>query len=191
MHKAEQKRGNMKVVTALGWYGKNNVGDEAFKMAFPYIFPDYEWRFTDHLTPAKLGESDAVVLGGGDVMSDPFLEQFAFIDKPKHIISASCTNNTDVNKLVGFSNIIVRDVKSIEILKRKGIKAVYKPDIAFALQGDKMRGRRIIRKEFTSQKRELYEKTVVVVMNGYLADSEANSYDVRKFINFHKMAYES
>jgi len=180
----------MKVVTALGWYGKMNCGDESYKLAFPALFTDYEWRFTDFLTPEKIGESDALVLGGGDIMSNPFLDQFAFIDKPKHVISASCTEKTDVAKLAGFQNIIVRDLRSVEILKNKGIQAKYKPDVAFYLTPDKMRGKRLIRKEFSAQKRELYEKCVVVVMNGYLADAESNSSDVRKFINFHKLAYD-
>lgn len=180
----------MKVVTALGWYGKDNCGDESYKLAFPNVFPDYEWRFTDFLTPEKLSQTDAVVLGGGDVMSDPFLNQLAFVTKPKHIISTSATSSTDPDKLVGFKNIIVRDTSSVEILKKKGIQAKYKPDVAFSLTADKMNGRKLIRKEFVAQKRDLYEKLVVVVMNGYLADAESNSYDVRKFINFHKLAYD-
>lgn len=180
----------MKVVTALGWYGKMNCGDESYKLAFPSLFPDYEWRFTDKLTAEVVGESDAIVLGGGDIMSDPFLNQLAFVEKPKHVISASCTEKTDVSKLAGFQNIIVRDLHSVEILKHKGVQAKYKPDVAFYLQPDRMRGRRLIRKEFNNQKADQYEKTVVVVMNGYLADAESNSYDVRKFICFHKLAYD-
>lgn len=180
----------MKVVTALGWYDKHNIGDESYKLAFPTVFPDYEWHFTDKLTPEVVGQSDALVLGGGDIMSDPFLNQLAFIDKPKHIISTSATARTDVNKLVGYQNIIVRDFNSVEMLKQKGVQAKYKPDVAFALTPDRMRGKRLIRKEYSSQKRDLYEKVIIVIMNGYLADAESNSYDVRKFIDFHKLAYD-
>ena len=180
----------MKVVTALGWYDKMNCGDESYKLAFPTIFTNYEWRFVDKLTAEIVDQSDAIVLGGGDIMSNTFLNQFAFINKPKHAISVSCTNSTDVNKLTGFQNIIVRDHNSLDILKNKGIQAKYMPDISFCLHPDKMRGKRLIRKEFTAHKGELYEKVVVIVMNGHLADAESNSYDVRKFINFHKLAYD-
>lgn len=180
----------MKVITALGWYNKNNCGDESYKLAFPLVFPDYEFRFTEKLTPEIIGTSDAFILGGGDILSGGYLDQLAFVNKPKHIVSVSANNGIDVNKLVNFDNIIVRDNKSLDILKHKGITAKYKPDVAFALTPDPMRGRRIIRKEFLAQKKEQYDKTVAVIINGFLADAEGNHYDVRKFINFHKLAYD-
>jgi polysaccharide pyruvyl transferase WcaK-like protein len=180
----------MKVVTVLGWYGKSNCGDESYKLAFPKIFPDYEFRFVDKLTPEVIGESSAVVLGGGDILSDTFLDQLAFVKKPKHIISVSANAKVDPSKLAGFENIIVRDYKSLEILRQKGVSCKYMPDVAFALTCDKMRGRRLLRKEFDSKNREKYEKVVAIIINGFLADAEANSYDVRRFINFHKLAYD-
>src|SRR4051812_19339112 len=111
----------MKVVTTLGWYNKSNCGDESYKLAFPKVFPDYEFRFADKLTPEIIGESDAFILGGGDVMSNAFLDQLAFINKPKHIISVSANEGVDITRLTNFDNIIVRDNKSLEILKNKGI----------------------------------------------------------------------
>jgi polysaccharide pyruvyl transferase WcaK-like protein len=180
----------MKLITALAWVDNQNVGDESYKLAFPILFPHYKWHFTNKLTAKNIAESDAIVLGGGDIMSDAFLDQLVSVSKPKHIISASCTDKTDISKLLGFQNIIVRDLPSVKILKDKGIPSKYSPDAAFCLQPDKLRGKRLIRKEFAAQKRDLYAKTVAVVMNGYLADAESNSYDVRKFINFHKLAYD-
>jgi len=177
-------------ITVLGWFEHSNTGDESYKLSFPATFKDYEFRFIDRLTPEVISTSDAFILGGGDIMADSFLDQMSRIKKPKHIISVSANVNVDPSKLSGFNNIFVREKKSIDILYRKGVTASYYPDISFALSGDKSRGRRIIKRYFESQKRELYDKVVVVVMNGFLADAEANSYDVRKFINFHKLAYD-
>lgn len=172
-------------IHVLGWYGKSNIGDESYKTAFPLVFPGHEFQFTD-----KLAQADAVIVGGGDILSDPFLNQTLSCDKPLSVISASATDKTDTNKLKKFKNVYVRDFKSLEILRAKGIDAKYAPDVAFALNANKVRGREIIEAEFKSQKRDLYEKVVVVVLNGNLVDSEASGYDGRKFISFQNLAFQ-
>jgi polysaccharide pyruvyl transferase WcaK-like protein len=178
-----------KSVTVLGWYGKTNIGDESYKLAFPKLFPDYKFNFTDKLTPKIIAETDAVVVGGGDILSDAFLKQLATVTKPKHIISASATETTDIAKLEGFANVIIRDHISCNLLARKGVPVIYKPDVAFALECNRDRGRRILRKKFEVHNRELYKKVVVVILNGYLIDSEQDGYDARRFMQFQNLAY--
>jgi polysaccharide pyruvyl transferase WcaK-like protein len=180
----------MKVITVLGWYHKHNAGDESYKIAFPLLFPDYEFRFVDFLDDKSRKESDAFILGGGDVVSNGFLDQMNTTNKPKHIFSTTVSKEINPDKLSQYESIIVRDKKSAEILKYRGVESKLCPDAAFILSGDKMRGRRLIRKYFNSYGKDLYQKTVVVTINGYLSRDEDSYYDVRKFVSFHSMVYE-
>jgi polysaccharide pyruvyl transferase WcaK-like protein len=176
-------------VTVLGWYNHNNIGDESYKLAFPMIFPKCKFQFTNKLTSDIVKSTDIIVVGGGDILSDPFLNQVVGVKKPKYVISASATEKTDENKLKDFKSITVRDSKSVKILKDKGLKVNYAPDIAHILKPNPSNGLEILRKKFEQQELELYDRIVVVVMNGYLVDSESNHYDVRKFLSFHDLAF--
>src|SRR5581483_6413019 len=86
--------------------------------------------------------------------------------------------------------IIVRDLESVRILQSKNISCSYYPDVAFVLEGDLENGRDIIKSEFKKQQRDLYNKVVVVVINGFLSDQQGNAYDVRKFLAFQKLSYD-
>lgn len=173
-------------ITALGWFDCNNTGDESYKLAFPMIFKNHTWVFTNKLKQSHIDQSDAIVLGGGDIMSDPFLDQLTSVKKPKYIISASCTENTDTAKLLDFQNIIVRDLTSLEILKNKNIKACYYPDIAFALKGNKLKGKSLLENEFILQKRDHYQITIGIIINCYLVDK----FETKKFLEFQNFTYD-
>lgn len=179
----------MKTITVLGWYGKNNCGDESYKKAFPTIFKNYKFNFTD-IIKAEHKNSDAFILGGGDVLSPIFLNQLIDIEKPKHIISVSANEQIDPKLLKNFKNIFVREHASLEILTKKGISASYAPDVAFALSGDPIKGNKLIKKHFEEQDRDLYENKVVVVINGFLAEEHSSAFDVRITFNFHDMVYK-
>ena len=180
----------MKTITVLGWYGKKNCGDESYKLAFPTIFQNYNFIFTDKITSKHRKISDAFILGGGDVLSPAFLSQLKDVKQPKHIISASANEHIEPKSLESFSNIFVRDYKSLEIMNKKKIKATYAPDIAFCLSGNQLNGKKLIKDHFKKQKRELYEHCVAVVVNCFLAEDHANSFDVRKAFCFHDVSYK-
>jgi len=180
----------MQVVTVIGWYSKENCGDESYKLAFPKVFPDYNFVFTADLNNEIIEKSDAFILGGGDILSDHYLDQLLGISKKKHIFSVSVTAETNVHKLDKFENIYVRDKQSVEILKQKGLEVKFVPDISFILEGDRARGRRLVQKAFADDHRDLYEKVVVVVINGFLANDEINLYNVNQFVHFHNLTYD-
>lgn len=181
---------SMQTVAVMGWYNKENCGDESYKLAFPKIFPDYNFVFTADLSKEIINNSDAFILGGGDVMSDYYLDQLFGISKKKHVFSVSASENINPAKLDKFESLYVRDKKSVEILKQKGVIAKFVPDFAFMLEGDRARGRRLVQKIFIDEHRDLYEKIVVIVVNGFLANDESNSYNVKEFVHFHSLAYD-
>jgi colanic acid/amylovoran biosynthesis protein len=177
----------MKTVTVLGWYGKSNCGDESYKMAFPAVFKNYKFNFVNKITDHN---SDAYILGGGDVLAPSFLNQLVNVKKPKHIISVSANEKVDPELLKGYANIFVREKQSLDILTKKGVKASYAPDVAFALSGDPVRGLELMRNHFVEQKRDMYERRIVVVINGFLAEDHANGFDVRRAYNFQDLTYK-
>jgi len=55
-------------VLVIGWYSKNNLGDELFKEAFKHLFPSHKFEFTDVITAETLRDVSAVFFGGGSFL---------------------------------------------------------------------------------------------------------------------------
>jgi polysaccharide pyruvyl transferase WcaK-like protein len=159
-------------VTVLGWYGHGNCGDEAYKTAFPSVFPAYDMTFTDELKAAHK-QSAGYIMGGGDIVYSHLLQKMKAVSGPRHLMSVSLSSSDCVEQ-VGeiFDVIAVRDKPSLERLKRFGIEGQYVPDVVFALKGDRARGQKKLQAMFEAERRELYSKVVIVVMNAHLAVKE-------------------
>ena len=128
-------------VNICGWYNHNNCGDEAYKIAFPIILPEnFDITFTDK--PIK---SDIYILGGGDIVSNYFIDSFQKINAPKHIISTTIRNDINFKNLSQFSTILVRDYQSMKILNDNNILSKYCPDATFALTPNVDNGKKIIK----------------------------------------------
>ncbi len=178
-------------ITVLGWYGKKNCGDESYKIAFPQIFPDYDFRFADVITPKVVEESDGFILGGGDILAPSVIAQLDNVNKPKHVISATASNpNIPAEKLKLFDSVIVRDYASIELLQEKGVNATWLPDVAMVLRGNVKKGQERIKAAFNRYNSDKYEKVVVVVVNSYLLNEDHPNSETKKFINFVKFAQD-
>jgi polysaccharide pyruvyl transferase WcaK-like protein len=66
-------------ILVVGFYNKNNVGDELFIRAFKILFPKYEFIFTDLITKQNLENIDFVIFGGGSFLIDePFVSKDAY-----------------------------------------------------------------------------------------------------------------
>jgi polysaccharide pyruvyl transferase WcaK-like protein len=57
-------------VLVVGWYNHSNLGDELFAQAFQYLFPDFNFTFTDHITQKNLENKDAIFFGGGSFLGE-------------------------------------------------------------------------------------------------------------------------
>jgi polysaccharide pyruvyl transferase WcaK-like protein len=169
-------------VGVVGWYNHRNCGDEAYRLSFPKLFPQYDFVFSE-----KPNDSiDTWVLGGGDVVNRKNLDALKGVKK-KHILSATVSNPHDLS---GFSTVAVRDALSLETAKNHGAGSVrFAPDFAFALEGDAARGRRIVKDHYKEDRTlELYEKVVVVVVNGYLCGEHSGL--ARNHTNFQSFAFQ-
>lgn len=168
-------------VQVIGWYGKANCGDESYKIAFPKLFPDYDFSFSDIPTAG----ADAYILGGGDVISEDFLRTFVPIKAPKHTLSTTFAKKSWPTPK--FNTVLVRDDESAGFAKEMGYEPNVAPDFAFALEPNPQRGRKLL--EYHFQRFDLYSKVVAFVPNAYLLSYEAGL--ARTAIQFENFAWES
>lgn len=167
-------------ITVLGWYGQGNIGDESYKIAFPKIFPDHKFKFCNQITETP----EVLILGGGNVVADFFLNQIKDINVPKHAMSINIFKKSMLDKLrkLDFRYILSRNKVPDEF----GIQTV--PDFSFILEATRENGKQLIENIFKANKSELYEKVVVVVVNAYVNVGE--SILARNHVTFDKFAFD-
>jgi len=130
-------------LTFVGWYGRQNAGDEAFKIVHEQLFPGVPKRWI--ADPQEAGNSDEnlYILGGGDVFLKYYLDMippqakfFAYgigLGSPQQYASVL----EEKDRLLG---IWLRNPGDVEALRAQGVNAHYTPDIALLL-GDAVRAR--------------------------------------------------
>lgn len=154
------------VVAVLGWYGHGNVGDEAYRLAFPNLFPQFDLKFTDDLQ--TVAPFDGIILGGGNVLLPYFLNQLNRFSKiPAHAVSVNITTKEQASAMSKFRSVYSRN--SLRLFSMpSGTYVQTIPDIACVLKGDRVRGKSLIREIYQSQRVDLYERVVAVVINTFL-----------------------
>ena len=172
----------MAQVVVLGWYGHANIGDEAYKLAYPAIFPDVSFTFQDNLD--NIERPDAVILGGGDVINESFFIQIKkftkkFPDVPIYAMSVNVNPKVDCSI---FKKMFVRS------LVTDTDQVIYMPDFTFVLKPNPERGQRLIKKIFKDYNAELYDKIVIVTMNTYLCYGDNQL--ARDHVNFERVCFE-
>lgn len=59
-----------KKIIVVGWYGHKNLGDEAFKASFQFLWQDFDFDFLDYV-PADVNQYDAAMIGAGSFLDQP------------------------------------------------------------------------------------------------------------------------
>lgn len=144
----------MKHVVILGYYGKKNLGDDLFEVAFKAIFdrmPDVEATLVppnkiDRLSP----DTDALICGGGDIVTDYFMDKIISLKKkyqedtsrtlPVYAVSIGLSfpesiSDSRCHPLDIFDHIIFRNKADYSLTTdRYGPeRTTYMPDLVFAL----------------------------------------------------------
>lgn len=140
-----------KNICIIGYFGHFNLGDEQYKESFDYIFhtffPNYislniKYIDCDYLATQEFNTDDIIILGGGDVLNEYFLNKIIlkFENKPNKIIAFSVGlpySNILINtfKLSIFDYIFIRTKQDIELFSQyfNRDRLVYIPDISFYL----------------------------------------------------------
>tara|TARA_B100001778_G_scaffold334019_1_gene344013 strand:- start:2472 stop:3452 length:981 start_codon:yes stop_codon:yes gene_type:complete len=167
-----------RVVNVVGWYGKNNVGDESYKLAYKTLWPNENLVFSDEPV-----EADYHILGGGDIVSPSFTK-----NKFDSVMSVSFPAHANPEQLKDCERIWVRDELSLSNAENLGLKAELVPDFAFALRPNPADGLRKIRSLFKSEELDLYSQRIAVVINSHV--SAASDSLASKYIQFERFAWE-
>lgn len=126
-------------IDILGWYNRQNIGDDAFQAVFSKWFAGHNPRF---VTPPHFTRpyAELVILGGGAVASDYYLERIHLGSCPLIALGIDLEWEAEARKLVnsGFNLISLRDRQDVDLLRslRPGgllLPVDYCPDLAFAL----------------------------------------------------------
>jgi len=123
-------------IDVIGWYNQGNVGDEAFALVMPQIFAGHEVRLITPNGGPKEPFPDAVVLGGGAVVS-PFYLKMLPPGVPRYAVGIDISYESEIDLLAqhDFKGVWVRNKTDLPALQEKlKCPVYYMPDLAFAIK---------------------------------------------------------
>lgn len=116
----------MKQTSIVGWYGRGNCGDEAFKDAFDILLPGTK-EFSTRQGPGTC------ILGGGDVIKEYYLNA---IEGDFFIVGCGLGYPSEAELLKGrrIRKAFFRNHSDVFLASAQGVNAHYIPDLVFALE---------------------------------------------------------
>jgi hypothetical protein len=135
----------------VGYFGHANVGDEQYKISFQEVFKQFiptsvAYRLSfidcDLLSDFVTSDNDVIVLGGGDVLNDYFLDRLIakFKGHSNRIIGVSVglpyvKTLTDSNKLNVIDYVFIRAQHDLELFRKHfhPDRIAFIPDISYVL----------------------------------------------------------
>ena len=141
-------------ITVIGYYDHNNTGDEQYKLTFKKMIVDnlpydrntkYNIRFVDcdKLKKTEIIETEIIILGGGDILNNYFLDEIneKFKNKKNKIIAVSVglpyiNILIKTEKLSIIDYIFLRTEQDMETFGRyfQKERLFYLPDISYYLK---------------------------------------------------------
>lgn len=119
-----------KKVGIVGWYGRQNAGDEAFRSVFKTHLSQHELSFAEQPEEGR----DLHIFGGGGVVVDQYLDNLP--EQPRYALGVDIPlNGPGWERLLkaDFKEIYCRSMEYSAIGKEQGLPVKYCPDLAFAL----------------------------------------------------------
>lgn len=121
-------------VTVLGWYGRHNVGDEAFKLCFEEGFRRLDLRPEIEFSSSSPGAVPYIILGGGDVIRSLYIE---WIPPGTEIyalgVGLSFEDDIELLREHRVALALFRNERDVNVARMAGIDASYCPDLTFIL----------------------------------------------------------
>lgn len=134
-------------ILVTGYYGQNNLGDDAFQHAIPLVVgKQHTYDFVHHLRLLETDPNalyDAVLVGGGDVVTPYFFAKIqaylkSYTRGPVLLFGAGLTwpSCVELGHLDPFDSVFLRNTTDLRRAERRlGTQWVhYIPDLAFALE---------------------------------------------------------
>jgi polysaccharide pyruvyl transferase WcaK-like protein len=177
-------------ICVLGFFNKQNIGDESYKDTFKLLFPQHSFIFCNHIYEEIIAKSEAVILGGGNVLKPPYIEELKKVkNKPIFGFSVGIEDaSVNIPKTL-FKHIYARDEFTLKVLTSKGIPCSYIPDAAFSLLPNINEGKEWIKKQFENENFDLYQKIITVCINSYVLNAHLASL-TKDSLAFLKFSYD-
>jgi polysaccharide pyruvyl transferase WcaK-like protein len=128
----------MKHIVILGWYGENNLGDNAFQDVFCQEFPGHSMTFLQSMENYKGHTPDLIIFGGGGVVRggylrglEPYVGQVPMLALGVDV--AANGPEYDAWTKIPFERVVVRSQEYAAVLQSQGIKTSYVPDLVYGL----------------------------------------------------------
>jgi polysaccharide pyruvyl transferase WcaK-like protein len=121
-------------INIFGWYGKQNIGDDAFKDVFMQKWQHHDLTFS--LYPML--DADAIVVGGGSsnrVVCKKYIDSFMGYKKPLYAVGVDIAINGPIweaTQALPFRHLYVRSKEYVRLAAQEN-KISYTPDIVFSL----------------------------------------------------------
>lgn len=142
-------------IIITGYYKKENFGDDLFESYATNLFNNFKQKYSDKITSIKIlpidkiclsqnrTNCDRVILFGGEVLNDYFLDRLIELQKLKSeeksdvkfvALGVSCNQdyNQIINKINMFEYVVFRTKKDYNELS-KFVPSEYVPDIVFKM----------------------------------------------------------
>lgn len=171
-------------INFVGWYGRNNCGDEAFKAVHEQLFPDCEINWFVEVPPEEAEREATWVLGGGDVFLDYYIRQIP-PDAPFFVYGVGLGSPDQIDHIEELRHRIrgiwLRNACDVDMLRERGIDAHYSPDIVFQL-AEAVRERPLPQDVVPSDR-----KIAVIILSNNAAQSATMRGDLGDFFYFNYM----
>jgi polysaccharide pyruvyl transferase WcaK-like protein len=135
-------------IKVIGYYYHRNLGDDQYQTTFNTLFSNYtfinnvDFIDCDKLIDTLIEEDDVIVLGGGDILNDYFIDKIIakFYNKPNKIIGVSVgLPYTDIlintTKLSIIDHIFIRSYQDLPLFSKyfDPHRIHFIPDLAYLL----------------------------------------------------------
>lgn len=120
-------------ISVVGWYGKRNVGDEAFQHVLSDFLSGHEVEFVT--PPNQCNNPELVILGGGAVASPFYLNILPDCRRYGLGLDLAYESEADLLAAANFSGFCVRNNTDADLLRSKvNCPVLAIPDLAFYIR---------------------------------------------------------
>jgi polysaccharide pyruvyl transferase WcaK-like protein len=180
-------------IFVIGYYDHKNLGDEQYKLSFVELFNiancncNVTFIDCDKLQDHSFCPSDIIILGGGDILNEYFLDKIIekFYKQPNKIIAISVglpytSILLNTNKLSIIDHLFIRCYQDLDLFSKyfEPHRINYIPDLAYLLT--------IISKQENDKQivKQLKSKNIVISLSQHISKTSNYAYIINSFVYF-------
>lgn len=126
-------------ILVLGWYNRNNMGDDCYTEGFSVLFDNVTFACTDEITSIPQ-DVDIVICGGGDIINPFFMSKIRLLLRsfsgPCYAVSVGIPFACDAKYLSIFDHVFVRSSvdyqNAVEVIPSENVSIM--PDLSWLLR---------------------------------------------------------